>query len=61
MRRPLFPKRWGPVVVSVLCGYELVALYGPLPPITHICRRWRFAGVALVVVLAHHLLLEETP
>ena len=58
MRRPLFPT-WGRRIITLLCGYELVALYSPLPPITHVCRRWRLAGVALVLALAHHLFIED--
>lgn len=58
MRRPLFGG-WGRRVITTLCGYEIVALYTTLPPITRICRRWRMAGVVLVLVLTHHLFIEE--
>ena len=52
--------RYGGHVVTGLCTYEVAALApgSPLPPITHICRRWPVLGVALWLGFGHHLFWE---
>ena len=52
--------RHGGVFVASACGYEVAALIpgSPLPPITHICRRWPVLAWALWLAFGHHLLVE---
>lgn len=61
VRRPLLG-RHGPFVVTVLCGYEIVALIpgSPLPSITEISQtRFRPLGLLLCVLGLHHFYLED--
>ena len=58
-RRCLFG-RHGSLAVSVVCGYEVAALAprSPLPPITHLVRRWPPLGWAILAALGHHFFVE---
>lgn len=57
-RRCLFG-RHGVWVVRAGCVYELAALTPlPLPPLTHLGRRWPPFAWALWLALGHHLLVE---
>ena len=52
-------RRHGANVVRLGCIYELLALTPlPLPPLTHICRRWPAFGWVIWLALGHHLLWE---
>ena len=59
-RRCLFGRHGG-WVVRAGCGYEIAALLprSPLPPLTHIGRRWPAFAWALWLALGHHLLVES--
>lgn len=66
-RRPLL-RGGGRPALSLVCGYELVALWHPdLPTITELTARprliWRIPGwvLALIIIVAliHHFFFEE--
>jgi hypothetical protein len=46
------------MVVAVLCGWEVVALFSPLPTISQMVKRQPLLGVALIALLVDHWWLE---
>lgn len=56
-RRPPFG-RHGRAVVVGLCGWEIVALFSPLPTLSRTVRLHHWFGILLLLALGHHWFVE---